>query len=188
MADASATRYDPDRHHRRSVRLNEYDYTRSGRYLVTICSHDREHLFGDVTGGRMILNSFGDIVAQEWLRTATVRAYVELDEWIVMPNHMHGIVVLITYRVGPTRRVAHPARDGTRTAARRGPAAGSLGAIVGQFKSAAARRINVLRESPGVPMWQRSFHDRIVRDPAALQRIRGYIRANPAAWAEDRYR
>lgn len=91
--------YDPEKHHRRSVRLRGYDYSQPGEYFVTLCSEDMERLFGRVVDGRMELNAFGEIVDQEWRKSSTIRPEVELDEWVVMPNHVHGIIRI----VGPAR-------------------------------------------------------------------------------------
>ncbi|RME36986.1 MAG: transposase, partial [Thermoflexia bacterium] len=84
--------YDPDRHHRRSIRLRGYDYTQPGAYFVTICAYDREPLFGEVVDGEMRVNKWGEIVREEWFRTTQLRPYVVLydDEFVVMPNHIHG--------------------------------------------------------------------------------------------------
>jgi hypothetical protein len=89
--------YDPHKHHRRSIRLPGYDYTQAGAYFVTFVAHDRECLFGDVVDGVMRLNAFGEIVREEWFRTAVVRPYVMLDpdEFVVMPNHVHGIIWIV---------------------------------------------------------------------------------------------
>ena len=98
-------RYSPERHHRRSIRLRGYDYTQTGGYFITIVAHERALLFGEIVNGAMRLNEYGQIVRDEWFRTAVVRPYVMLypDEFVVMPNHIHGIIWI----VGATRRVAH---------------------------------------------------------------------------------
>jgi REP element-mobilizing transposase RayT len=97
-------RYSPERHHRRSIRLRGYDYTQTGGYFITIVAHERALLFGEIVNGAMRLNEYGQIVRDEWFRTAVVRPYVMLypDEFVVMPNHIHGIIWI----VGATRRVA----------------------------------------------------------------------------------
>ena len=102
------TRYDPDKHHRRSIRLKGYDYTQAGAYFVTVVTHRREPFFGDVVNGEMVLNEYGRVVEAEWLRTAEVRPNVELDAFVVMPNHVHGIVIIHedeSPHVGATHRV-----------------------------------------------------------------------------------
>lgn len=174
--------YDPQKHHRRSIRLKGYDYTQPGAYFITICTQDRAHLFGEVVDREMRLNDAGRIVREEWFKTAQLRPYVRLDEneFVVMPNHVHGIIWIVD-DVGATRRVA-PTTD----AAPHGPKSGSIGAIIGQFKSAATKSINALRGIPGAPGWQRNYYEHIIRDEDALNRIRAYILTNPLRWALDR--
>ena len=207
----AAMTYDPRKHHRRSIRLKGYDYTQAGAYFVTIVTHDRECLFGEVVDGQMRLNPFGEIVREEWFRTAVVRPYVMLapDEFVVMPNHIHGIIwivgvgdrnrrnVLGTDRMGdPSGRgdpvggsrgdpAGRPCRD-DRDQRPHGPAAGSVGAIIGQIKSIAAKRINALRGTPAAPVWQRNYYERIIRYETSLVRVRRYIAANPSRWGADR--
>ena len=101
--------YDPARHHRRSIRLPGYDYTQPGAYFVTIVTHCRAHVFGEVVDGDMQLNAWGDIVRDEWFKTAQIRPYVQLwdDEFVVMPNHIHGIIWVVgDHMVGARRRRA----------------------------------------------------------------------------------
>lgn len=175
-----------NRHHRHSIRLRGYDYTQPGAYFVTICAHQREPLFGEVVDGEMRLNEFGEIVREEWFRTAEIRPNVELfdDEFVVMPNHIHGIIWIVDDTVGATRRVAPTTR---RVAPTRGPVPGSIGAIIGQFKSIVTKHINALRGTPGTPIWQRNYWEHIIRNEHALNAIRQYICDNPARWSLDRY-
>jgi len=170
--------YDPDRHHRRSVRLKGYDYTQAGAYFVTLCTWQRECLFGEIVGGEMQLNDYGRVLEEEWLHTAVVRPNVDLDAFVIMPNHMHGIIVICDDPVEATRRVAP-------TGAIPRIVAGSLGAMIGQIKSITTKRINTLRHTPGQAMWQRNYHDHIIRSEMALNNIRQYIAHNPMRWAED---
>ncbi len=203
--------YDPQRHHRRSIRLPGYDYTRAGAYFITLVTHDRECLFGEIVGGEMRLNTWGEIAREEWFQTAVVRPYVMLrdDEFVVMPNHIHGIIWIVgDYEgngdediVGAQRRCAHvgtqrrcaptwgrgthairPIRGATPT----NVIPGSLGAIIRAYKSATTKRINALRGTPGASVWQRNYYEHIIRDEEDLQRIRQYIQDNPARWAMDR--
>ncbi|MEM8828147.1 MAG: hypothetical protein AAGE96_02175 [Cyanobacteria bacterium P01_G01_bin.19] len=99
-------RYDPDKHKRRSIRLPEYDYSQAGYYFVTICCHQRQCLFGDVVDGVMQLNQHCVIVRDEWMRSSVIRQEIELDEYVVMPNHFHGIVIINP--VGANRRSPLP--------------------------------------------------------------------------------
>jgi REP element-mobilizing transposase RayT len=105
--------YDPSRHHRRSIRLKGYDYSQAGAYFVTLCAQGRECLFGEVVDGEMRLNDAGHIVAESWQWLATQHDYVELDEWIIMPNHLHGIIVITDNGRGGSRTVP---TGGSRTA------------------------------------------------------------------------
>ena len=133
----------------------------------------------------MVLSEIGQIVKEEWVRTSVVRPQVELDAFVVMPNHFHGVVVIheatsSRASVGATRRVAPTHRP-------TGPAVGSVGAIIGQFKSIVTKRINALRGTPGVPVWQRNYYEHVVRSEGDLDSVRAYIINNPLHWAEDEY-
>ncbi len=186
--------YNSQVHHRRSTRLRDWDYALPWWYYVTICTHERQCIFGTVVNDEMQLNDIGKIVHEEWTNTPTIRPEIELDEFVVMPNHVHGIVI-IGESVGATGSVARKGKQGSsiiratqRVAPTKTLVSGSLGAVIGQFKSKAAKRINVIRETQGVSVWQRSFHDHIIRNDADLHRIRTYIANNPVQWAIDEER
>lgn len=163
---------------RRSIRLPGYDYSRAGAYFVTLCTQGRSCLFGNIVDGEVWLNRFGAIVAEEWLRSAEIRDEIELDEWVIMPNHFHGIVVI-------TDKTGDPRCTGDRPVAPTGPRPNSIGALTGGFKSAVTRRINELRNMPGQKVWQRNYWEHIVRNELELARIREYIQNNPAQWELD---
>jgi REP element-mobilizing transposase RayT len=131
----------------------------------------------------MVLNEFGRVVWEEWFRTAAVRPNVELfeNEFVVMPNHIHGIIWIVGEPVGAPRRVAPT--DGHA----HGPMSGSLGAMIGQFKSIATKRINALRGTPGTRVWQRNYWEHIIRTERTLNAVRRYIAENPLRWHLDRY-
>jgi REP element-mobilizing transposase RayT len=173
--------FDRHKHSRRSVRVQGYDV------------HQRECLFGEVVDGEMQLNEYGKIARNEWVHTASIRRNVVLDAFIVMPNHLHGIIIL-TGNVGATRRVAPigrvacmegeaPPRPYDRNGKMR---SGSIGAIIGQFKSIATKRINKRHGAPGVPVWQRNYYECIIWGEAQLDAIRRYIADNPGQWDLDR--
>src|SRR5215211_564252 len=132
-------KYNPQIHHRRSIRLKGYDYTRPGAYFITICTYQRIHIFGEIVNGEMILNDTGKIARDQWFKTAELRPYVKLyeDEFVIMPNHIHGIVWIEDENVGALRRNAQP-RAEQRAEQRSAPtgtvAPGSLGAIVRAYK------------------------------------------------------
>lgn len=188
-------KYDPAEHHRRSIRLRTFDYAQPGAYFVTVCTHGRACLFGDVVGGEMQLNESGRIARTEWVKTAEIRPNVQLHphEFVVMPNHIHGILWLVGDDVGATHRVAPTGESratGSDVAIRRvaptGAITGSLGAILAQYKSIVTKRI---RSACGVParrVWQRGYYEHIIRDDRSLDRIREYIVNNPLQWELDR--
>ncbi len=194
-------KYDPSKHHRRSIRLPAYDYSQEGMYFITICTHQRECLFGEVVDGEMRLNEYGKIVAEEWLNTARVRANVELHEFVVMPNHFHAVLEIVganrlapvdaNHRFAPvdaTRRFAPVGASRlapTDPRKPRAPAPGSLGAIMSQFKSIVTKRINTLRGTPAMPVWQRNYWEHIIRNENELKRICEYIINNPMHWDTD---
>jgi putative transposase len=172
--------------HRRSIRLAGYDYARAGAYFVTICTNNREFLLGQMADGAMLLNDLGRIAVDEWLRAATVRHNVSLDAFVIMPNHLHGIILIANEYLGtPTPRGGDPAGRPYTTNRASGPAPGSVGAIIGQFKAAATKRINALRGTPGAPVWQRNYYEHVIRDESELNDVRQYIADNPAGWDMD---
>ncbi len=193
--------YDPRRHHRRTTRLKGHDYTTPGAYFVTICTHNREYLLGEIIDGVVRLSEYGQIVAAEWARAVVVRPDVSLDAWVVMPNHIHGIII-INDHVGAGRRPAptdaamdpHLARRDRPTPTETpsnptqalGVKPGSIGAIMAQFKSVVTKRINALRSASRAPIWQRGYYDHIIRNDGELTAIRRYIHNNPQQWSLDR--
>jgi REP element-mobilizing transposase RayT len=171
----------PVDHRRRSIRLRGWDYTEPGAYFVTIVTHGRQMLFGEIVDGVVLLSMYGRIAAEEWLRTPEVRAYVGIDEFVVMPDHVHGLLWI----TGHAWNAAQPRGQGATTprgGQRVTIAQGSLGAVVGGYKSIVARRINDSRGTPGAPVWQRNYYERIVRNQRELAAIRRYIQQNPSAW------
>jgi REP element-mobilizing transposase RayT len=157
---------------------------------VTICTYLNQSLFGEILNQKMILNEIGLIVESEWKRTEHFRKEVTLDDFIVMPNHLYGMVIIdyVSDHVGapgacprfPTRVAPLPGiseSQGGRAPLYRNP--GSLGSIIAGFKSSATKQINIFRGTPGKPVWQRGFFDRIIRNEEELNRIRDYIRTNP---------
>lgn len=171
--------YDSQRPQRSSIRLRGYDYRQEGVYFVTICARGRECLFGEVVDGEVHLNECGEIAEALWLQIPLLRPNVTLDAFVVMPNHIHGLLV-VTDR--DERAPAGGAGDAERSS---GPAAGSLGAIIGQYKSAVTKRVSALLGARGVSVWQRNYYEHIVRSDKALHQIREYVASNPAQWQLD---
>lgn len=172
---------DSNRYRRRSVRLPGYDYAAAGAYFVTIVAHARQCLFGAIAADRVHLNAAGELIAACWRDIPRHFPRATLDEWVIMPNHLHGIVFLDV-----PAAVATPQSPGSRPlrAAPRGTAAQSLGAIVQNFKSVSARVFN-RRRVPAIPLWQRNYFEHVIRSDADLARIRRYITDNPLQWALD---
>ena len=186
-------KYDPAKHHRRSIRLKGYDYAQPGAYFITICVQNRECVLGEIENGEMRLNEAGKIVAECWQAIPAHFALAGLDLFAVMPNHLHGI---ITIADGDPAGKGEASADGAPEMPALskadasplrvvGTQSGSLSAIIQNFKSISSRRLNAVRSTPGVPIWQRNYYEHIVRDEADLACIRAYLQNNPAKWALD---
>jgi REP element-mobilizing transposase RayT len=198
-----------ERYGRRSIRLKGYDYTRDGAYFVTVCTRGREHIFGAVVNGEMRPNRCGREVGRCWMWLAEQYPYVYLDESIVMPDHTHAIIVITdVYEDDAPPNVARPnatnsnepCRGGSRTARlRASPAPGSvdqtaygthgiptqrkpLGRLIGAFKTVSTNRVNEIRSAPGAHLWQRNYHERVIRNSLALDVLRRYVANNPVLW------
>ncbi len=164
-------------HHRRSSRLPGYDYSQAGMYFVTICTNQKECLFGEIIDGEMRLNECGEIVGKRWNEIPLHYPNVKLDECVIMPNHVHGIIALENSRLVGAQHAAPLQNINV--------APGSLGAIVRSFKSAVTKRINEIGSMTGITIWQRNYHEHIIRDEKSLNQIREYIVNNPAQWEMD---
>ena len=194
-------KYDPD-NHRRSIRLKGYDYSQSGAYFVTICTQNRECLFGDISDGEMRLNYAGQMVRDVWNDLPIKYRGVEIDEFVVMPNHVHGIIVIVgaplvgAHSSGTVnhdienRAGTRPAPTGESETGQPRRVAPTLGDVIGSFKS-----ITTHQDTDGVrqhnwlafnsKLWQRNYYEHIIRDEEEIDRIRQYIIDNPGKWAED---
>ena len=161
----------PDRKH---LRLKGWDYS-CGCYFITCNTHENKSLFGAIVNGRMVLNAAGQIAKEEWLKSAELRKEVALDEFVIMPNHVHGIVRLHADDLPVARKDDLPVAptDGPRLLPR------SLGALIAGYKGAVGKRVNEMCQTPGHVLWHRNYWDVIVRDEKALENIRNYIRFNP---------
>ncbi len=169
---------DADGGHEGPARATKHGWV--GAHLVTLSLIERAPLLGQVVDGAMVLAEPGRIVDEEWRRIPFLAANACLDEYVVMPNHIHGIIRLGTAaqnRAGPRRRAARR---------RHGPSdAALLGAMVAQFKSTATRRINALGSRTAGPLWQPGYRGLAIEDEGELEAIRRYVRENPARWGED---
>lgn len=163
---------------RKTTRLQGYDYAQEGMYYVTICTHEREHTLGTIVDATFVENAFGAIVRQYW-EAIPLHAPAFLDAFIVMPNHVHGIVAICYDNNVYGKRAGHAAAP---TARRQ-----TIGNIVGSFKSAVTKRINETRGTVAAPVWQRNYYDHVIRNETDLQRIRAYIMDNPRNWEHDEW-
>jgi putative transposase len=173
----------PVKHARKNTRLQVYDYSQAGGYYVTMVTNRRECMFGEIVDGEMRLNPFGEIIKEEWLLSAEIRHEITLDAFVIMPNHFHAIVLIHNDVVGATGRSPLPVYE--RSLYPHGSTPNSLGALVAGFKSSVTKRINILRNAPGVPLWQRNYYGHIIRNEGDYKRIFNYIATNPTHWAED---
>ncbi len=176
-------KYNPDIHHRRSIRLREYDYRSAGAYFVTICTFQRKCLFGSVMDGTMRLNERGHIVQTAWCDLPKHYPYVELDQFVIMPNHSHGVIVITGADM--VRAGLKPARTEPAPAPEPHGKRHGLPEIVRAFKTFSARRINAFRDNAGCPVWQRNYYEHVVRNEDDLANIRQYIANNPLKWDLD---
>ena len=197
--------YNPNIHHRRSVRLIDYDYSQEGLYFVTICVQKWQCIFGEIVDNEMILNKYGQIAHYEWEKTPEIRSNIQLDVFVVMPNHIHGIIVInedIRDTCENTRRgVLHtptnnkgvcntpsnnkgvcntPSNNkGVCNTPLRSPS-NTIGAIIRGYKSAVSKQL-------GRSIWQRNYWEHIIRTPQSHQIITDYIINNPSKWENDRF-
>ena len=153
--------YNPDLHHRHSIRLVGCDYAQSGAYFITICTHNREYIFGEIVDRAMNYNELGNIVRSYWQELALHHPNIDVDESIVMPNHLHGIIII--------HESSKPISE-----------------IIRGFKTFSARKINKLLDRKGYPLWQRNYYERIIRSKDELNNVRQYILNNPANWNQDK--
>lgn len=178
-------KYNPDIHHRRSIRLRGYDYAQNGLYFVTICCNERQPIFGEVVGDEMCLNDAGRLAHEEWEKTRAMRESIELHEFIVMPNHIHGIIeIVVGARCTRPDVVGDEVRRNQAGRVQRAP---TIGDVVRGYKSAVTKRINQLRNISNSPVWQRNYYEHIIRNEEAYLKITEYIQTNPLRWEEDTY-
>lgn len=177
--------YNPKYHHRRSIRLKDYDYSTPNWYYVTICTQNKKCLFGEVINGKMILNECGKIVEDELLKTKEIRKNVDLDYYVIMPNHLHAIII-IKYQLKSTNENGRGELQFS-TANKFISPSQTIGAIVRGFKSAATNRINQARNTPNYKIWQKNYYEHILRNEKDLYFTRNYIKLNPFKWELEEY-
>lgn len=198
-------RYDPQKHHRRSIRLKGYDYSQAGMYFITTCTQHREHFFGHIENEEMILNDAGKMVDKWWQKIPEKFKDIELDVYQIMPNHFHAIVI----NTGSFRNLDNihndsdsPVRAHPRV--RPDPIVGDSAPILGEHKGSPLhmimqwfktmttneyiRGVRTLNWQPfDKKMWQRDYYEHIIRNQQAYENIANYILNNPRNWREDRF-
>ena len=178
--------------HRRSIRLPGYDYSQPGAYFVTICTRGRSCVLGDVSEGVVRLSKSGQIAQDTWMWLGSQYLYVELHEYVIMPNHLHGLIMIhdvagrggsraapATDSMAPLELGDDPISDMIKVK--------PMGELVGAFKTVSTKQVNLLRGSPGAQLWQRGFYEHVVRKPREIDRLRTYIVQNPLKWELDEY-
>jgi REP element-mobilizing transposase RayT len=184
--------------HRRSIRLQEYDYSQDGMYFITICTYQKQCIFGEIIEDKMILNQVGNSVKREWLKSVNVRQEINVDEWVIMPNHLHGIVVIkqddnnnSTNLVGATDGVGATNGMGASLAPLQNQKGvgvrkpKSLSSFIAGFKASVTREIKKVCRDKKPLVWQRNYYETVIRNEPQLNHIRKYIRYNPLRWNDD---
>ena len=161
-------KFDPQQHHRHSIRLKGYDYSNHGAYFVTICSHEKKCIFGNVVDGQMLLNDLGKIVEAEWIKCGELRIDVALHEFVVMPNHLHGIIILHSDIVEADCIL---------------PKSTALGKMLAGYKSTVSSKLK--RSGFTGDVWQRNYYEHIIRNEEDMNSIVEYIVQNPQNWSKD---
>jgi putative transposase len=196
-------KYNPKIHHRRSIRLKGYDYSQAGAYFITICCANMECRFGKIENNEMILNEYGIIAFEEWMKLTERFTNFELDTFQIMPNHIHGIIVLKDIRVSftsaedvvgagftTTEEIVGagftPAQDDKRAGASPAPTS----AIIGAYKSLVANEcLKIFKTKNEImgKLWQRDYFEHIIRNEASYKNISDYIITNAACWKDDKF-
>jgi len=157
-------------------RLRDYDYSQPGAYFITICTKKRSCLFGEIEKDRMNVNHYGEIVRLSWLELPQHYTNVELDVFVIMPNHIHGIISLTDVGAGLKPAPTDSSRDKQH----------GLPEIIRAFKTFSSRQINKFRNMPGTSVWQRNYYEHVIRRDESLSKIREYIETNQLSWALDK--
>lgn len=188
-------KFDSQKHHRRSIRLKGYDYAQEGAYYVTIVTWQREFLFGEIVNSEMMLSPYGEIVQKWWEEIPVHFLNVETGAFVIMPNHVHGIIYILDGR----GTVPVPKDDGENTITKNNKMSGvilggetpplrmpTLGQIIAYFKYQSTKEMNKVENTGTVTkFWQRNYYEHIIRNETDLQNKTDYIESNPLLWDED---
>ena len=190
------SKFDPHKHHRRSIRLKGYDYSSNGAYFITVVTQGREHIFGQIVDEEMNVNEYGEIILRWWNEIPNHFQNVELGAFVVMPNHVHGIIFIMNERRGevisprdnPNNNIQNAKIDGTQKLGGETPPLRKtiLGRIIAYFKYQSTKEMNGIKLDRVITkFWQRNFYEHVIRDDKDLQQKTDYIFANPSRWDED---
>lgn len=152
--------------------------------FFTLCTKNRELLFGEVANGKIVLNEWGKIVDKEWQQTAEIRKNVKIDQYVIMPNHLHVIIGIDDGEDISSKGTMHRAPTFEKYGK---PTSNSIPTIIRSYKAVVTKKINIKRNTPQVPVWQRNYYEHIIHDEPELNRIRKYIIENPVKWEYDKY-
>jgi len=161
---------------RKSIRMKSWNYSDPSDYFITICTHERENLFGEVIDGIMVLNNIGKIAQDCWYDLPNHYPHIYLDEFVIMPNHIHGVITILADD--------HIVGAGLNPAPTEKPY--KLSEIIRGFKTFSARKINEIKNTKGNPVWQRNYYEHIIRNQQSYDEIYAYILSNPQTWDRDR--
>lgn len=165
---------------RKCIRLQSFDYSQPGAYFITLCTYNHVFCFGEIENGVMQTNDFGKIAQKNWLDLPSYYSNIFIDEWCVMPNHFHGILFILDEN-NPIKSIE---KSPLPTKERRKML---LPKIIGRYKMTTSKAINIIRNTPGKPFWQRNYYEHIIRNEKELNHIREYIQLNVLKWEIDRF-
>ena len=168
--------------HRRSIRLKNFDYTQPASYFVTISAHNQKCLFGEIIFGVMKYSLVGRLVNECWLEIPRHFPNVALPRHMIMPNHLHGIIVLRGRMPGVDERRKPAKVEGFSK-----PVVGSIGTIVRSFKSAVSKRAREMSGRPQMQVWQRNYYEHVIRNKDDFRKTVEYICRNPERWGKDKH-
>ncbi len=182
------TRYRPTRqkkspienqpNNRKSIRLKGYDYSLPGAYFITLLTYQCIELFGHVESGEVILNQYGQVVFDTVEKLHELYPYMVINPFIIMPDHFHGVIRII--------ELSDECKGGSRPALTEMLKIKPLGQLIGAFKTLSAKKINLLRSTPGSPVWHRNYYDHIIHNDDEFRKIWDYIDTNPQNWDHNR--
>lgn len=180
--------FDPEKDHRLSIRLRSYDYSQPGAYFVTICTNQRSCLLGREEDGKIILSAFGSLVERIWQALPMHLSGIELDAYVIMPNHIHAIITRRgeAFAAEVSRITSISWANASPPSPFLGSKPNSLAAIIQNFKSVSTRKMNQRNNSAGTQWWQRNYYEHVIRNEKSLLKVQQYIAENPLRWAFDK--